>query len=58
MRECGKLYICDRCKVSAFFAEEPAAWDYEVGVGDLCPKCSGSWKEVKNRFKRNAGKFW
>lgn len=58
MREHGKLYTCDRCMERGFFAVEPSAWDFEVGVGDLCPKCSSQWKEVKSRFKKNTHKFW
>jgi len=58
MREHGKMYQCDRCKAVAFFAEEPTTWDFEVGIGDLCPKCKESWKEVKSRFKGSTKKFW
>lgn len=58
MREHGKLYTCDRCKRTGFFAEEPAAWDFEIGVGDLCPKCGSSWREVKAKFKGSVYKFW
>lgn len=58
MRECGKMYQCDRCKDVGFFSVEPATWDYEVGVGDLCPRCKKQWGEVKGRFKSSTKRFW
>lgn len=52
------MYTCDRCGDIKFFSTEPAAWEFEVGVGDLCPMCRADWKDVKARFKRTTNKFW
>lgn len=58
MREHGQQYTCDRCGRTGFFQNEPSSWGYDIGMGDLCPSCAKSWKEVKNQFKHSTSKFW
>ena len=54
MREHGKLYTCDRCKMQGFFAHEPESWGYDFGIGDLCPRCNGQLEKIKEKFKKSA----
>lgn len=37
--------------------EQAEGWQWEHGVGDLCPECSKEWNEMQEAFKRKIAKW-
>ena len=37
--------------------EDAIGWTVETEIGDMCPKCSKEFKELKSKFKKQVDEF-